>query len=200
MSRSVRRVPGDQQRGSDVGVVAELWVHPVKSLAGQLRPTVEVGTAGVTGDRAFVVRDACSGEPVRPRTAPQLAGIAASGNPDTDTATVSEVLGRAVRVVAAEAPQVDVAAVHLVSRQARERAAAGEVPDGCSADDPRANLVLDLPDADERDWVGRRVQVGGCELEVIRLPKHCLGVYAEVRVPGRVSTGDLVRLQDPDRL
>jgi len=181
-------------------VVTELWVHPVKSLAGQRRTTVDVGAAGVAGDRAFVVRDAGSGEPVRPKTAPQLAGIAASGDPEADTATVSRALGRAVRVVPAGAPQVDVAPVHLVSRQARERAATGDVPDGCSADDPRANLVLDLPGADERDWVGRRVRVGDCELEVTRLPKHCLGVYAEVRVPGRVSTGDLVRLPAPDRL
>jgi hypothetical protein len=33
-------------------------------------------------------------------------------------------------------------------------------------------------------------------LDVVRTPKHCLGVYAEVRTPGRVVDGDAVRLLD----
>ena len=65
----------------------------------------------------------------------------------------------------------------------------------CSADDPRANLLLDLHDGgDERGWVGRTVRIGEVELAVTRTPKHCLGVYAEVRTPGRVRTGDPVEL------
>jgi hypothetical protein len=86
-----------------------------------------------------------------------------------------------------------VAPVHLVSRGAIERAAAGEVPDGCSADDPRANVVLTL-DGDERTWVGRELRVGGAVLAVTRTPKHCLGVYADVRRPGRIGVGDPVLL------
>ena len=85
--------------------------------------------------------------------------------------------------------------MHLVSRQAIDRAAAGEVPDGCSADDPRANLVVDLPGGDERTWVGRRISVGDVVLEVTRTPKHCLGVYAEVRRGGVVTVGDPVLLE-----
>ena len=83
--------------------------------------------------------------------------------------------------------------MHLVSRAAIERAAAGEVPEGCSADDPRANLVLTL-DGDERSWVGRELRVGEAVLEVTRTPKHCLGVYADVRRPGRITVGDAVLL------
>jgi uncharacterized protein YcbX len=71
------------------------------------------------------------------------------------------------------------------------------VPAGCSADDPRANLVLHLPgEADERNWVGRRLRIGEVVLDVVRTPKHCLGVYAEVQVPGRVAAGDAVELLD----
>ena len=33
-------------------------------------------------------------------------------------------------------------------------------------------------------------------LDVVRTPRHCLGVYADVRVPGRVAAGDVVRLVD----
>nr|MQA36455.1 sulfurase [Modestobacter roseus]MQA36457.1 sulfurase [Modestobacter roseus] len=63
-----------------------------------------------------------------------------------------------------------------------------------SADDPRANLLLHLPAGDERSWVGRRVRVGEAVLDVVRTPKHCLGVYAEVVTPGRVAAGDPVEL------
>jgi hypothetical protein len=87
-----------------------------------------------------------------------------------------------------------VAPVHLVSRGAVARAAAGEVPEGCSADDPRANLLLDLPEDDERTWVGRTLRIGTVELRVTRTPKHCLGVYADVVTPGAISTGDAVLL------
>jgi hypothetical protein len=88
-----------------------------------------------------------------------------------------------------------VAPVHLVSRRAIDRAAAGEVPEGCSADDPRANLVLRLDgDDDERSWVGRQLRIGTAVLEVTRTPRHCLGVYAEVRRAGTVTVGDVVLL------
>jgi MOSC domain-containing protein YiiM len=69
------------------------------------------------------------------------------------------------------------------------------VPDGCSAEDPRANLVLELSgEDDERTWVGSLLRIGDVVLEVTRTPKHCLGIYAEVRRAGRVSVGDAVRL------
>lgn len=89
----------------------------------------------------------------------------------------------------------DVAAVHLVSLASLGPGAGA----GC-ADDPRANLYLELddgPDGDERAWVGRRVRVGQAVLRVTRRPKHCLGVYADVLVPGAVAAADAVELLDP---
>jgi uncharacterized protein len=182
---------------SDVGAVGALAVYPVKSLAGRSVDAAEVRDAGLAGDRAWTVVDAGTGERVTAKSTPQLAGVVATGDPGTDTTTLTEVLGRPVRLTPAGAPQVDAAAVHLVSRAALRRAAAGEVPEGCSAEDPRANVVLDLDTGtggNERGWVGRRVRIGEVELAVTRTPKHCLGVYAEVRTPGRVRVGDRVEL------
>jgi uncharacterized protein len=181
-----------------VGSVASISVYPVKSLAGRRVTGAEVDSAGLRGDRAYTVVDADTGDRVTARTTPQMRAVVVTGDPEADTITLTEVLGRPVRLVhSAAGPQVDAAAVHLVSRDALARATDGDVPAGCSADDPRANLVLDLPGGhDERSWVGRRLQVGAAELEIVRTPKHCLGVYAEVRVPGRVSEGDAVELVD----
>ena len=180
------------------GTVGQITVYPVKSLGGRTLTAVQVDPDGLAGDRVHSVVDATTGERVTVKTTPQLAEVVATGDPEQDTITLTQVLGRPVRLAGADGGrQVDAAAVHLVSRAAVDRAAAGEVPEGCSADDPRANLLLHLADdQDERSWVGRRVRVGEVELDVVRTPKHCLGVYAEVRVPGRVAAGDEVRLVD----
>jgi uncharacterized protein len=178
-----------------VGRLEQVWIYPVKSLAGRLLATVEVDPSGPRGDRALTVVDTDSGQPVRARHAPVLATLAPTGDPAADERAIGAALGRPVRLEPATGGSAaDVAAVHLVSRQAIDRAAAGEVPEGCSADDPRANLLLDLPDADERAWVGRRIAVGDVVLQVTRTPKHCLGVYAEVRRGGVVTVGDDVLL------
>lgn len=167
-------------------------IFPVKSLAGRAADVVDLLPTGPAGDRAWSVVDAATGEVVRGKHAPVLAGLVPTGDPDADARAVAGALGRPVRL--ARAGDEGGAAVHLVSEQATARAAAGDVPEGCSAEDPRANLVLSLPGDDERTWVGRTVRVGGAVLRITRTPKHCLGVYADVEVPGPVSVGDAVSL------
>jgi uncharacterized protein YcbX len=184
--------------GTTVGQVAVISVYPVKSLGGRRLPAAHVDAGGLRGDRAYAVVDADTGERVTVKSTPQLGQVVATGDTEADTITLTEVLGRPVRLArSAAGPQVDAAAVHLVSQQAISRAVEGDVPEGCSADDPRANLLLELRGGqDERSWVGRRLQVGEAVLDVVRTPKHCLGVYAEVRRPGRVAEGDPVQLLD----
>ena len=170
---------------TEVGRIARIHVFPVKSLAGVQVDAVEIAPDGLVGDRARTVVDA-EGRPVRAKDAPALAGL----DPGADDDTLSAAVGRPVHL-AALPPQPGVAPVHLVSRQAIERAALGDVPEGCSAEDPRANLLIDLDgDDDERGWVGRTLRIGGAVLEITRTPKHCLGVYAEVRHTGTVTVGD----------
>ena len=178
-----------------VGRLEQVWVYPVKSLAGTAVATAEVGPTGLRGDRAHAVVAADSGEPVRAKNAPVLATLTPTGDPAADERAIGTALGRPVRLQPVVGGAADVAAVHLVSRQAIDRAADGDGPAGCSADDPRANLLLSLPDGeDERAWVGRLLAVGEVVLEVTRTPKHCLGVYAEVRNGGVVAVGDPVVL------
>src|SRR4051812_3332625 len=163
-----------------VGTVDQVTVYPVKSLGGRTVPEARVEPAGLVGDRAWFVVDATTGERVTVKTTPAMAEIVATGDDEADTITLTEVLGRPVRLQRTAtaqdmppqdrppkdsppkdmAPQVDAAAVHLVSRTAVRRAADGDVPEGCSADDPRANVVLDLRDGeDERGWVGRGLRI-----------------------------------------
>ena len=175
-----------------MGRVAAIRVYPVRSTAGHDLASAEVTAGGLAGDRAWVTigRD---GGVLRGKDAPELAGVATSGDPAADAAAIGTALGQEVAL--APAGQGDgVAPVHLVGRRAIERAALGEVPEGCSADDPRANLLLEIDD-DERGWVGRTVALGTAVLRVTRTPKHCLGVYADVHTPGRVHVGDPVRLR-----
>jgi MOSC domain-containing protein len=170
-----------------VGAVDQVSVYPVKSLAGRTVAEAQVGTGGLVGDRVWSVVDATTGERVTVKSTPVMAEVVATGDDEADTITLTEVLGRPVRLERTDGPQVDAAAVHLVS--------GGDVPEGCSADDPRANLLVSLDgDRDERSWVGRTLRIGEVELAVTRTPKHCLGVYAEVRTPGRVRPGDAVEL------
>jgi uncharacterized protein YcbX len=175
-----------------VGRVEQIWVYPVRSLGGTAVPSADVVPAGLAGDRAWTVV-ADDDTVIRAKDAPGMADLPATGDPSTDAHAVGALLGRDVRLVPTPDGGTGVAPVHLVSRGAIDRAAGGEVPEGCSADDPRANLVLNL-DGDERTWVGRELRVGEAVLQVTRTPKHCLGVYADVRIPGRIRVGDSVLL------
>jgi uncharacterized protein YcbX len=176
-----------------VGRVEEIWLYPVRSLAGTTVPMAAIGPAGLVGDRARTAVDA-EGRVLRAKDTPAMRDVRATGDRAADTAALTAVLGAPVRLEDIPDQGAGVAPVHLVSRGAVVRAAAGNVPEGCSADDPRANLLLDLPGADERTWVGRTLRIGDAELVVTRTPKHCLGVYADVLMPGTVRIGDSVLL------
>lgn len=183
-----------------VGRVAQLLVYPLKSAMGIVRDQVGLSATGLDGDRRWALT--LDGQTVGAKQVPLLEslrvesrdgslwvyedGQARPARPET-LARLLDLTGREVGLVEDDAGHAQVASVHLVSRDAPG------LP-GCSAE-PRANLVLDLvtPGA-ERDWLGHSVWIGQSELTVTRLPKRCLGIYAEVPRPGRLRVGDVVRV------
>jgi uncharacterized protein YcbX len=197
----------------DVGRLAEVWVFPVKSMAGALLEEADVVAGGLDGDRSWAVVDA-EGRPVTAAEEPRLREVVphlAGGELSLDVpgatpglaaadaeAALSAWLGRPLRLQHREGTgYVDVAPVHVVSRGSMADAEHAEQCDACDIRAPRANLVLDLDgaaDVSERDWLGRAVSLGGAVLRMTEHPNHCLGAYAEVASPGHVHVGDQVRL------
>ena len=191
--------------GRVVGRVVGTQAFPVKGAGAAPVDAVTLDADGVVGDRRHaVLTDA--GDVLTADDAPHLrevlAAAAADGPPrltvpggpgrDPDDA-LSAFLGRSVRVAPAPPARTLDAPVHLVTRQALDAAARGEhdaADCACSLSEPRANLVVDAPGEREEAWIGRRLSVGDVVLRVVRRPGHCLGIYAEVDVPGTVRAGD----------
>ena len=60
-----------------VGAIAELWRYPVKSMLGERLERAEIGSRGLTGDRAFAVLDLGSGRIVSAKRLATLFGCSA---------------------------------------------------------------------------------------------------------------------------
>ncbi|GAB3588943.1 hypothetical protein GCM10027446_00080 [Angustibacter peucedani] len=203
-----------------LGRVASLRSFPVKSMDAVEVDRAVVLPGGLEHDRGWAVAD--GDEVLTARALPQLRDVRAGaptsedGSPtlrlpgrtdeltgaDADAA-LSQAVGRPVALRRADqggARFNEVAAVHLVSRQAVERAAADEGTTlgdpACSVEEPRANVVLDLADDAglETAWVGQELRLGDVVLRISQQPRHCLGVYAEVVSPGTLRVGDDVQL------
>jgi uncharacterized protein YcbX len=195
-----------------VGRVAQVWVFPVKSMSGASLDTAQVVAGGLAGDRSWAVVDDAGGtvtaaqEPrLREVTTRLLDGELRLDVPgaqpglaaDAGSEALTGWLGRPLHLAHREGTGfVDVAPVHVVSRQSMSHAAEhAETCDACDIAAPRANLVLELAGGGtERDWLGREVRVGDAVLRMTERPDHCLGAYAEVARPGRVAVGDPVTL------
>jgi uncharacterized protein len=194
-----------------VARVQQLWVFPVKSMLGAPVQSAEVLAGGLQGDRSWAVVDE-SGATVTAAQEPRLREVgtrvvggevlldvpgAAGLRPPEAGDALSAWLGRPLTLAQrAGGSFVNVAPVHVVSTLSIHDAAHAEECDSCDIHQPRANLVLDLVagEGGERDWLGRALVIGTVTLPVVRHPDHCLGVYAEVAVPGTVHVGDEVTL------
>ena len=189
--------------------ITELWLFPVKSMAGTRVDQADLTPTGLSGDRSWAVVDE-SGATVTAREEPRLRevrprlegdglvldvpGAEPGLAPDVAAPALSRFLGRTVRLAEQDTGGfADVAPVHLVSTVSMADAAHAEECDACDVTAPRANLVVDLGSGSERDWVGRTLDAGGSALTVSKVPKHCLGVYADVARTGTLRVGDELR-------
>ena len=68
--------------------VLQLWRYPVKSLGGERLDSVEVGEAGLIGDRGWGIHHADTGTVLTARRAPELLFASARIAPDTRTDVV----------------------------------------------------------------------------------------------------------------
>ena len=200
--------------GTPAALVRAVRVFPVKGMDAAAARMVRLDDAGVVGDRRHAVVDeagALLSADAEPRLRDVSAWLDTDGALRLDVpgaepgltveaagAALSAYLGRWVHVVAVDPSRTLDAPVHIVSVQALEAAERGEheVADcACSLEEPRSNFVLDLRSAAggparEEDWIGRRIRIGDAVVAVERRPGHCLGVYAQVVVPGEVQAGD----------
>jgi uncharacterized protein YcbX len=200
---------------AELATVTELRSYPVRSMDGSAVSSAEVTLDGLAGDRAWSVVDA-DGQVVSARSAPVLSEVRVAVGPDGPVLDLPEAAGRLtvagveadaalsayvglpVHLASTEGRRAGVAPVHLVSRQA-VAAAIGTTSDdpACDIEAPRANITVDLGDEPpaglERAWVGQDVVIGDVVLRVTRIPKNCLGVYADVVTPGRINLGDAVQ-------
>ena len=161
--------------------VAELWVYPVKSLAGERLERTHLSADGVPGDRAVQVRDG-DDRLLTARTRHAMLRLRAT----RDDAGRTRVEGHPW-----EAPEAREALCRVAGEDARLVPVEGiarfdDTPlliatDGALATlgiesrRLRPNLVIGgVEGLAERDWPGRRLRAGGAVIAVEKLCKRCV--------------------------
>lgn len=162
--------------------VAELWVYPVKSFAGQPLERAEITAEGIPGDRKVQVRDG-DDRLVTARTRHRLLGLRATLGPDDEAlvagrpwdapeshAAVREVVADdGARLVAIDGPARFDDTPLLI---ATDGAVAALGVDGRRL---RPNVVIGgVEGLAERDWPGRTLRIGAAEIEVEKVCVRCV--------------------------
>ncbi len=160
--------------------VEELWRYPVKSMRGELLPTVEVALDGIVGDRLVQVENERG--VVTARTHPRLLGFAATLGDDGDALVdgvpwrdplvgerVREVAGDDLRLVSSHG---DVRFDVLPLLVATDGAIAAFGRDGRRL---RPNVVIAGVDGlSEREWEGLGMMIGPVAVYLHSLRRRCV--------------------------
>ena len=161
--------------------VAELWRYPVKSMAGERLPEVNVTPLGFAGDRIVHVENA-SGRVVTARTHPKLLGhravLNAQGEPLVDgrawtdpsvTADIEHIVGGGARLVLDDgAGRFDILPLLVAS----DGAIAAFGYDGRRL---RPNLVIGgVQGLAERTWEGKSLRIGDVLIALADLRERCV--------------------------
>jgi uncharacterized protein YcbX len=161
--------------------LAEIWRYPVKSMAGERLPAVEIGVDGIPGDRVVQVSDD-RGRTVTSRSRPRLllheGTLGADGDPLVDGRPWLE---------AAVAGDVELAAgegTYLIRDDDLGRfdvlpllvATDGAVAAfGHDRRRLRPNLLIAGVDGlAEREWEGRQLRVGQALIQAVSLRARCI--------------------------
>lgn len=161
--------------------LAELWVYPVKSLAGERLERTTLTADGVPGDRRVQVRDG-DDRLVTARTRHALLGLAATlgadgearveGRPWHDPAAAAAVRAAAgddARLVPADGPERFDDTPLLIATDGAVAAL------GVDRRRLRPNLVIGgVEGLAERGWPGGRLRVGAAVIAVEKVCKRCV--------------------------
>jgi uncharacterized protein YcbX len=220
-----------------VASVVEIWRYPVKSMAGQQLDSCPVTELGLEGDRRWALIDGTEPRVGKFFNIKQHSGLMryrarlVGGKLEiTAPDGTSAGLDGALRTLLGESKHIlnvrnqaganfDDAPVLIVNLAS---VAAFSLEAGMAVDHRRfrANIYMDGLEPDEElGWLGRRIQAGEAELEVIQrcvrcvvvnhdpdtieatprllellVERHdkCMGIYCKVVRPGRVAVGDFV--------
>ncbi|MEO8192899.1 MAG: MOSC N-terminal beta barrel domain-containing protein [Gemmatimonadales bacterium] len=196
--------------GREIGRVAALFRYPVKSMGVEALETVEVGWAGLAGDRRWAfVRDGMirSGfpwltirehplmwkyqprfvEPDKPDTSPTMVRTPSGGDFDVVDPQLAAELGDGVRVIKQDRGVFDAMPLSLITTQT-----IGGLGEFVGAElDPRRfrpNLLIEaLDDAEfpEDTWMGGVLRVGGMRMRIDKRDKRCVVINVDPVTTGR---------------
>jgi uncharacterized protein YcbX len=184
----------------EVGRVVGLWRYPVKSMAAEALPSVEVGWHGFAGDRrwAFVRGDVPrSGfpwmtiredtamlshvprfvEPERPDASRTVVRTPAGEELDVVDPALAASLGDGVRAIKQNRGVFDVMPLSLVTTQAIAELEA-LVGFGLDPQRFRPNLLVESHERDDA-WVGRVLRIGGMAMRVDQRDERCVIVNVD---------------------
>ena len=160
--------------------VKELWRYPVKSMAGERIAQAEVGDLGIAGDRTILVH--VGGKLVTSRTHHRLLGLKGT----LDSNGVPQISGHswnspeALELVK-EAAGPDAELVHYEGKERFDVLPLLVATDGAikhmgfDGRRLRPNIVIGgVEGLMERDWPGRRLQIGGVLIHAAQLRGRCI--------------------------
>ncbi|MGH7151668.1 MAG: MOSC domain-containing protein [Planctomycetota bacterium] len=162
--------------------IAEIWRYPVKSMAGERLERAQLRQDGILGDRVVHVRNS-RGRVVTSRHRPALLGHRGNLGPDGEPLVDGrpwgspEVLADVRRAVRDERAE-------LVRHEGLDRfdvlpllvATDGAIATlGYDLRRFRPNVVIGgVPGLAERGWPGRRLRLGGIQIEALELRARCV--------------------------
>jgi uncharacterized protein YcbX len=160
--------------------VKEIWRYPVKSMAGERVPEAEVGELGIAGDRTVLVH--VGGRVVTSRTHHRLLGLKGT----LDSNGVPQISGHSWNSLEAlelvkQAAGPDAELVHYEGNERFDVLPLLVATDGAinhmgfDGRRLRPNIVIGgVEGLMEREWPGRRLQIGGVLIHAAQLRGRCV--------------------------